>query len=361
MKKALFIRLDRMGDLVFSLPCDRLVRNTHEVFWFVPENLTFICQSARPQRVFTGFFTNWSFKNFKKFFVAIKKIKPEIAISFHAPWWVHLALCLAGVKTRGGVLSQWHSWVFLNRTLRQKRSQCELHEMEYNFQLTEFVFGLKKNRNQWQPLELKSSDSLAPVFHRLSTVDTKFSTAKLHGECGPDIPFNLSRDYFVVHPGMGGSALNWGSFHYTELIKCLAKKATVVITGTAIDRFYLKPIKKSLKENPGIVWLDEKLNPTELLKILKNSRANIAPSTGVLHLSASLGAVSIGLYSPVKVHSARRWGPKGKQVTVLSPQVDCPAHFKCLGDKCPHYFCMETISVDQVVKSVLARTSHKLS
>ena len=338
MKRALFIRLDRMGDLVLSLPCDRLVQNTHEVFWFIPENLTFICQSAQPQRFFKGFSKKGSFKNFKDFLTTIKKIKPEIAISFHAPWWVHLALYLAGVNIRGGVLSQWHSWLFLNKALRQKRSQCELHEMEYNFQLTEFVFDLKSNKKQWQPLDLKSSDSLD------LSIDPSMNLPQV----------NLSMDYFVVHPGMGGSALNWPSSHYIELIKRLTEKATVIITGTASDETYLRPIKNSLRENPEIVWLDEKLKPHNLLKLLKNSRANIAPSTGILHLSASLGSPSVGLYSPVKVHRSDRWGPKGKQVIALSPQVDCPAHFKCLGEQCPHYFCMEALSVDQVVKEALA-------
>ena len=328
MKKALFIRMDRIGDLIFSLPCDRLVQTTHEVVWLIPENLDFICQSAKPQRSFKTLSKKPSFENFKKLFMIIKRIKPDAVIIFHAPWWVYLAAFLAGVKIRGGVLSQWHSWLFLNKALRQKRSQCEFHEMEYNFQLTEFVFDLKSDKKQWQPLELKSSDFT-------------------------NVPFNLPGNYFVVHPGMGGSALNWPGSHYIELIKRLAKKATVIITGTVSDEPYLKPIKEALKENPKIIWTNGKLKPHELLKLLKNSIVNIAPSTGILHLSASLGVASIGLYSPVKVHGSDRWGPMGKKTTTLTPQVDCPARFKCLGEQCPHYFCMKTLSVDQVAKQAL--------
>ena len=327
MKKALFIRMDRIGDLILSLPCDRLVQNTHEVFWLIPENLNFICQSAKSKRPFKTLSKKLSFENLKKLFITIRKIKPDIAISFHAPWWVHLILFLSGVKIRGGVLSQWHSWIFLNKTLRQKRSQCELHEMEYNFQLTEFVFDLKNNKKKWQPLELKSSEFSKP-------------------------PIDPSINYFVVHPGMGGSALNWPSSHYIKLIQYLTEKNTVVITGTASDEPYLKPIRNALKENSKIIWMDGKLKTDELTKLLENSTATIAPSTGVLHLSASLGVPSIGLYSPVKVHKSNRWGPVGKKVTALSPRTDCPAHFKCLGEQCPHYFCMETLSVDQVVLEI---------
>jgi ADP-heptose:LPS heptosyltransferase len=47
----------------------------------------------------------------------------------------------------------------------------------------------------------------------------------------------------------------------------------------------------------------------------------IAPSTGVLHLAASLGTVSVGIYSPRRVEHPRRWGPKGIHTVYLVPQV----------------------------------------
>ena len=317
--------MDRMGDLVLSLPCDQILEDTYEICWLVPEDLDFIVQSAQPKRFFKTSPRKWSLRNFRNLVSTIREIKPDIAISFHAPWWVHFALFFAGVRIRGGVLSQWHSWLFLNKTLRQKRSRCELHEMEYNFQLTEYVFNRKTQKQKWKPVEL---------------------------ECSPihDSPLDIQGDYFVVHPGMGGSALNWPNSHYRELLERLTERVTVIVTGTEQDETWLEPLKSSLKKNPGIVWMDKKLGGPQLLSLLKKSRANIAPSTGVLHLSASLGAVSIGIYSPVKVHRDLRWGARGVQVTTFSPSVDCPAHFQCLGKQCPHYFCMEKISVDSVVE-----------
>ncbi len=332
MKKALFIRLDRMGDLVLTLPCDRLVADQFQSHWFIPQGLDFVAESARPKKSYSTFSSQWSLKNFFSLRNKVKSLRPEVSVSFHVPWWVNFALWSCGVKTRGGVLSQWHSYLFLNKGLRQKRSQVEAHEMEYNYQLVEHVFDLKRNRENWTPIDLASPE-------------------------GESLQFDIEQDYFVVHPGMGGSALNWPTTSYVELINQLTERATVVVTGTKSDDIYLAPLKQNLKDNPKVVWLDKQLGGYQLLKLLNNAKANIAPSTGVLHLSASLGAASLGIYSPIKVHQAKRWGPKGKEVSTFSPTVQCPAHFECVKEECPHYFCMDKLSVEPVAKKALSYLS----
>ncbi len=330
MKKAVFIRLDRMGDLVLTLPCDRLVADQFNCHWVIPKGLDFVAENDASKKKFSSLDASDPWKSFFLLRKKIQEISPDVSISFHVPWWVNFALWSCRVKTRGGVLSQWHSYLFLNKGLRQKRSRVEAHEMEYNFQLVEFVFDLKRNREQWQPMTLNCPD---------------------HTE----LQFDVTQNYFVVHPGMGGSALNWPTASYVQLIDQLTEKATVVVTGTSSDEAYLSPLKMSLKNNHKVVWLDKQLNGYQLLKLLKNAKANIAPSTGVLHLSASLGATSIGIYSPIKVHQAQRWGPKGKNTSTFTPKVLCPAHFECLKQECPQYFCMQQLSVTPVAQTALSQ------
>lgn len=329
MKKALFIRLDRMGDLILTLPCDGLILEQYDVHWLIPKGLDFVAESTQPKKDFTSFSKDWSWSNFIDLVKLIGRQKPDVSVSFHVPWWVNLALWWCRVPKRGGVRSQWHSYLFLNKGLRQKRSRCEFHELEYNYQLVEHTFGLKRNPE-----------------HRKSMLLLEPAEASLQ--------FDFRQDYFVVHPGMGGSALNWPTENYVQLINKLTERARVVITGTKSDEAWLSPLKTSLQENHQVVWLDKQLNGFQLLKLLKNANANIAPSTGVLHLSASLGAASIGLYSPIKVHQVGRWGPKGPRTTTFTPQVACPAHFECLQEKCPQHFCMDKLAVEPVAKKALS-------
>ena len=328
MKKALFIRLDRMGDLVLTMPCDELVSSTHEVHWLVPKGLDFVAEAATPKKSFQSMSKEGSFKNILQLRNMIKEIKPEVSVSFHVPWWVNFTLWFCRVKKRGGVLSQWHSYLFLNKGLRQKRSRCEYHEMEYNYLLVEHCFDLKMNREKWQPLKLS--------------------------EPNVEIPVDTNEKYYVVHPGMGGSALNWSTDHYVELINNLSEKSTVIITGTKNDEQYLAPLKQQLNGNPKVVWLDKQLKGPQLLKLLKHSLATIAPSTGVLHLGASLGVASLGIYSPIQVHHANRWGPKGANVSAFTPNVKCPVQFECLQKECPHYYCMDKLTVKTVAEKALS-------
>lgn len=328
MKKAFMIRLDRMGDLILTLPCDQLVNNQYEVHWLIPEGLDFVVSSSAPKRTFATFSSKRSWAQFKKLWKLTRDLQPDVSVSFHVPWWVNFTLWLARVKVRGGVLSQWHSYLFLNRGLRQKRSQVEFHEMEYNYQLTEHVFGLKINREKWTHLKLEENQN-------------------------ESLQFDVNQKYFVVHPGMGGSALNWPSESYATLIDRLSEQATVVITGTHSDESYLIPLKMLLKNNHKVVWLDKQLNGYQLLKLLKNANANIAPSTGVLHLSASLGVPSIGIFSPIKVHHENRWGPRGNNTATFTPKVECPAHFECVGQDCKYFSCMSKMPIEPVLQKAL--------
>lgn len=79
------------------------------------------------------------------------------------------------------------------------------------------------------------------------------------------------------------------------------------------------------------------------LGVLSGATAVVGPSTSVVHLSAAMGVPTIGLYSPIRVQRAKRWGPRGVQVIVHEPTVLCPASSKCLGADCPFFDCMELL------------------
>jgi len=154
-------------------------------------------------------------------------------------------------------------------------------------------------------------------------------------------------DYSVVHPGMGGSALNWPTDHYHTFISELAAKETVVITGTLADTSYLAPLKESLGSHPRMRWLDGQLNGLELLTLLASARTITAPSTGVLHLAASTGRPTLGIFSPVRVQHPQRWGPQGPKTSVVMPGGFCPGEHSCLEHRCHRFPCMNEVQPDE--------------
>jgi heptosyltransferase I len=327
--KTRLIRLDRIGDLVLTLPIDEGLRQLDphaDIRWWIPKGLSFITKLAEPTRAATEVASAFNWRRCKQLLSTLRQDRPDTAIVFHAPWWVGLILFFARVPVRAGPRSQWHQILFFNRAIRQKRSRAELSELEYNFRLTESALGLKAGSIRRHHLNLQ-----AP---RADKVLNRFSLTP--------------RAYIVVHPGMGGSALNWPLPMYAQLVTRLTEETRIVVTGTHADEPYLRPIRDMLETNPNVTWLDGQLNGPDLIAVLKNASAVLAPSTGVLHLAASTGVPTIGLFSPVKVQTPKRWAPQGENTRTILPEVSCPGHFKCLGPKCREYDCMQRISVASV-------------
>jgi ADP-heptose:LPS heptosyltransferase len=261
-----------------------------------------------------------------------------LAVVFHAPWWAGLLLWAARVPVRIGPRSQWHSFLFFNRGIRQRRSQSVCHEFEYNIRLLETGLRQAEGTLARQPLRLRAR---LPESARTAL----FGRNRLR-----------ANDYFVVHPGMSGSALNWPTERWADLIRRLSHVAPVVITGTSADETHLAPLRPIFSGNPAIRWLDSQLSPAELLAILEQARAVAAPSTGVLHLASALGRRAIGLYSPVLVQAPKRWAPLGPEARALAPEVACPGRFACLGDACALWNCMERITSDSVFRAMTVAT-----
>lgn len=338
LRRILLVRMDRIGDLILTLPVDRFARDA-DVTWWITSGLGFIANSACPPRKAKELPRRIKVSEFLRLLLETRRQKFDAAIVFHAPWWVSFLLWLARVPLRAGVKSQWHSYLFLNRAIRQKRSRAEFSEFEYNFKLVEKILHLEGGTLKREPLCLNpANDELVQV------------TLDKHG---------LKRaEFFVVHPGMGGSALNWPIEHYATVIQRLSSKAPVVITGTASDEPYLAPLRELLGSSPAnacpIVWLDKKLSGPELIAVLSAARAVLAPSTGVLHVAASTGRPTFGIYSPVRVQHPRRWGPQGVNAKAFLPDVtNCPGEMNCLGESCPQFGCMKTLAPETVLNEVL--------
>lgn len=324
------IRMDKLGDLVLSLPCDQHpALKDREVHWAITKGLEFVAEQALPRRKYSSFARGFSPIGFFRFVSWLKSVNPIQVVILHAPWWVSMATWWAKTPVRIGPLSQWHSYLFLNFGVRQKRSLSDRHESDFNFELIDQGFAQLGLRTAAHLEDLKSS------YLKLVAPNPEGTLSS----------YQLKKnEYVVIHPGMGGSAYNWPATYYLELAKDLGRKDTIVITGTSQDKKYLDPIEKELREIPQVKWLVGELTPLELLNLLSQARHVVAPSTGVLHLASSLGASSLGLYSPKKQEHPRRWGPKGPKTQVLVPETSTDSQLRA--------DVMEEIKPSQVLQAL---------
>lgn len=325
-----FIRLDKIGDLIATLPVDQHPDlKPQQITWVVSEGLGVLLQKSDPLRKYIEINNSkdkWK-NSFQKLLEFLKNEKPEAVVVFYAPWWVSYACFLAKIPIRAGRRSQWHSYLFFNKGYRQSRSESKMHEAEYNQELVEKTLELKS----FPPAALRLCPQSNP--HLLE----KFLLQK--------------NQYTVIHPGMFGSALNAPPELYNDLIEKLIQKNTVVITGTQQDERFLTEVKTKWNTHTHVRILQNQLSMSELLCILSMSKNVIAPSTGVLHLAAALGKKVAGIYSPILAHHPKRWGPRtSQQKSYVLPNVKCPATSKCLNEKCDFYPCMSKITSDEILE-----------
>jgi len=324
-QKVLLIRLDKIGDLICTLPVDQILDDQYfETTWVVQKGLGQILDLGERKRNYIELDKNNPKKAQKQFANFLKKNNFQIAVSFQCPWWINWELFKAGIKKRIGTLSQWHSFLFLNAGLRQKRSKAIKHEFDYNLDLIAQITG---------PI---SSDISKKIFFKFKKPNSSEILQR----------YNLPLQYTVVHPGMMGSALNWAQEQYIQYMnQQLQLKKTIVITGTQSDEPYLNRIRNYFTEEKNVIWLQSKLNFKELIEVIYYSEKVIAPSTGVAHIAASLDKPVYGIYSPIQVHHPQRWAPRGNNVSVFMPLNFCPAQFKCLGSSCQFFNCMDKVVI----------------
>jgi heptosyltransferase I len=295
LKKVLLIRLDKIGDLICTLPADQILdESRYDVTWAVQKGLGAVVDLGEKKRRYIELDKNNPVEARTQLAAFLKQNSFDYVISFQCPWWVNFELFKARIAFRAGVLSQWHSFLFLNAGLRQKRSKAIKHELEYNLDIVRATFNLHQNKEFIYFHIPKPSSIEVLIQHQLQP-----------------------SGYIVVHPGMMGSALNWSQAQYIEKIDELIKAGKkIVITGTPGDDPYLTDIKLKFSKNTQVIWLQSKLNLPELVQVLANAEFVIVPSTGVAHLSASVGATVKAIFSPVRVQSPTRWAPRGPNVEI---------------------------------------------
>tara|TARA_B110001454_G_C12723326_1_gene436655 strand:- start:11372 stop:12415 length:1044 start_codon:yes stop_codon:yes gene_type:complete len=329
MSKILFIRLDKIGDLVCTMCTDdHPSLKEDSKHWLISKGLEFIPEHAVPKRKYSSITKDR--QGFRDLYEILKGEFFDASVSFQCPWWVHFLLFYFRIPIRVGVLSKWHSFLFLNAGLRQKRSHAEMHESDYNFQLVQ-ILANKLHGTKMTPLP-------TPVL-KMEAGKNEILLHKWHLK---------ENGYFIIHPGMAGSALNWPQNRYVQFINSFHNAfpdVKIVMTGTLADSEYLDEILLRFEGRDFFLSLQGKVNTFELLSLLSSSAGILAPSTGVLHLAASLDVPSFGIFSPIKVQHPKRWAQRGVITKTYTPKVNCPAKHECLKEKCPHFNCMDDIDI----------------
>jgi len=187
---------------------------------------------------------------------------------------------------------------FYNHKIWEHRKKGNKHEAEYNLGLLEDIINQKLNISF---PKINLSNELIELTNR------KIAT------------YNIKSKYVIVHPGSGGSSVNWSPENFGKLSDLMIKKYNidVLITGTKpeSDLCYKVFMNSNLKAINlcGLLTLDE------IIVLLKNAKLLVANSTGILHIASMFNIPIVGLYPNTSHLSKRRWGPYNEKSVVISP------------------------------------------
>ncbi len=317
MKKFVFVRADKIGDLLLNLPVDQIPElKGSDITWVINKKTESIFKLCSPTRKFFSVDLDKPKDSFWALLQYFRSAKFDGLLQFYGVWWISLAALMAGISTRFGRYSQWSSFIFFNKGLRQKRSLSEKHELAYNLEMLSVFLDLPLPRRKGLFEDVRAKTNARPFFVDTAISDAlKYKMAQLQLTIG---------NYYVVHAGMFGSALNWPQLKYIELIEILKTKHPVILTGTAIDQPYLDQITAHFKNDPKVISLVTQLSFAELITILKSAKACIAPSTGVMHVAALAQVPTYSLFSPIRSQLAKRWGPLSVNSKVFVPDTEGP-------------------------------------
>lgn len=359
--KIVINRSDAIGDVLLTMPMASLIKKEKP-----DATLVFICNKLTAPLFENNHYVDdvWvvdpkrnklhTFHNLKKRF---KSFRPDAYVYVGGTHAASAAALWSGVPFRGGLKSRWPSFICLNKGIRQSRSMVVMHEAEYNLNLL-------------RPLGLHYDSEDRHAFGKeLLNLDPD-ETEKISETLKEELKAaGLSQDkpFVVIHPGMSGHTLNWSSRNYARLIyridDAYPGKYNYIVSFTPSDRPYLAGLRDHLSNEKlshlqdRVYFMDGTVHGLRFsMGVISMSSLFVGPSTGPTHIANALGVPQIGLYSPIKVQSARRWGPlirKDELTKVVVPDVVCGEIKQCAGKSCPYYECMGKVEVETVFNNAV--------
>lgn len=329
-------RTDRIGDLLLALPVFESLRAS-----FPGARLTALVSSYAREVVERHPCVDevWALSGGESLADLVRGFRervPEAALFLFPRPRLALAAALAGVPLRVGTAYRWYSFLF-NRQVAHHRSDSVRHEADYNLDLLG-PLGARRIVRRSRLLPPREAHRRAEVLLAQAGI-------------GP-------RGRLVaVHPGHGGSNLNWPPDRYGAAAARISRLpgVRVVLTGGPGEGAILEKTRRAACSSGfrgSLPCFAGVLRLPELSALYSRCACLLSGSTGVMHLAAAVGCPTVSLFGRLPSTTPVRWGPLGNRSVVLQPAPRPGEREDGAWSRDPR--SMERVSVDEVVRAVKA-------
>lgn len=336
-KRFLIVRLDRLGDLLLSLPALAALRRAHPAARVTalvrPYTQPIADRAAEIDDVISYDYRRGgaqrSLKGYFRLVRELRKRRFDAAFILHPTFRSHLLCFLAGIPVRIGYAAR--GGALLTRSIPDRRHEGAQHESR-NVMDVIAAFGAA-------PIEAYPQIS---IFQ-----EDENEPAALLEEAGASI----HAPYVVFHAGSSSRSKEWPAGHFIELGRLLKKEFghPIVLVGDAGHAALNESIRTGIGE--GALNLSGKTRLTCLAALLRRSRLLVTNDSGPAHVGAASGARVISIFGRNQPGlSSVRWRPLGERARVLQKDPGCAV---CLADDCPIGFeCLKMLTPEDVLKEV---------
>lgn len=330
-KRILIVNVNWVGDIIFSTPFIRAVRDAHpdsyiaclvhprckEMLYLNPRINDIIVYDEKGRH--RGFFGKIPLV------MELRRRKFDTAFILHRSFTKSLLAYLAGIKERIGYPTKNRAFI-LTKTVEEPSH--EVHKVEYFLNIA-------------RACRIPVKDASYEFFVNDANRDFIDGFLKRSGA-------DEKKPLVVICPGGNWDPKRWPGENFARLSDIIADKfnADIAIAGAKKDEALAMTISDMMKHKPIITCGQTTL--TELGALLEKARLVIANDTGPMHMAVAMKTRVIALFGPT---SPKLTGPYGKgNYKVISKHEECD--IPCYDVTCKKNRCMEAIKVEDVLKVV---------
>lgn len=169
------------------------------------------------------------------------------------------------------------------------------------------------------------------------------------------------KDYVCLQPGAANmlpTAKRWSIEKFAILIERIINEIgiDVVLLGDKNETEMGKFFQGRGSQRQKLHLLFGRTTVKEAAVIIQNSRLLVSNDSGLMHVAAAVGTPLIAIYGPTDY---RRTAPHSENAVVIRHEMPCSPCIRFEGERtaldCPHRRCINSITVEEVFDTVLAR------
>ncbi len=345
IRSVLVLRLDRIGDVLMSLPALADLRAalpnakihlavgpwSQEVARSAPVDEVLVWAAPWVGRASEG---GEAFRTLAAKARSLREDMIDLAIDLQGDVRASILLWLTGARVRVGYANTGGAYL-LTHTVSLDET---VSWVEQNRQAVAVALG--------EPFEAPPRDPLTPS-------DRDFAARLLRA-----LGLEARRPLVGIHPSGGRLVKQWDPARFREVALRLQRElgATILVTGSAADQPLARQVGTGLLAQP--LDLTGKLTVRETMAVIASLDLFLSPDTGPMHMACAVDTPSVTVFGPsdpVRYFSGGDGRPGSRHVVVRADLWCSPCNLirkppeECAGPAPPE--CLSLVSVDSVFEA----------